>query len=119
MSIALTVHVLDVYHGESADNMLVEVSCANETVLPAIPMAKCETNKGGRTDAPLLENDEFLRGRYKCRFHVGDYFNRKGVKLEEPRFIDVVDIDFGANGEESYHLPLLVTPWSYSVYRGS
>lgn len=82
----------------------------------------CETatNRDGRTDAPLLADAQVQPGRYRIVFDAGDYFRRCGVAMPEPPFVDQVTIDFGlAEPGGSYHVPLLVSPWSYATYRGS
>ena len=81
---------------------------------------KVATNHDGRCDAPLLEGDAFKPGEWQLEFHVGDYFAAQGAMLDNPRFLNVVVIRFGiANPTQHLHVPLLVTPWSYSTYRGS
>jgi 5-hydroxyisourate hydrolase len=78
------------------------------------------TNADGRCDEPLLAGAAFTAGRYRLVFAVGAYFAHAGVALPDPPFIDEVVIDFGvADGTAHYHVPLLVSPWSYSTYRGS
>lgn len=80
-----------------------------------------KTNQDGRTDAPLLEGKDFQLGRYELVFAVGDYFASTDSKLTEPYpFLDMIPIRFGiADMAAHYHVPLLVSPWSYSTYRGS
>ena len=78
------------------------------------------TNRDGRTDTPLLSGVEIETGHYRLVFHAGDYFRECGMTLPDPPFVDVVELQFGiadANGD--YHVPLLVSPWSYATYRGS
>jgi 5-hydroxyisourate hydrolase len=78
------------------------------------------TNADGRVDAPLLEGDAMSPGLYRLVFDAGAYFRRLGVALPDPPFIDQVVVDFGvADAAAHYHVPLLVSPWSYSTYRGS
>ena len=78
------------------------------------------TNADGRCDEPLLEDADFSVGTYELRFHIGDYFAAKGIDLPSPAFLDVVPLRFGiAEPEDHYHVPLLVSPYSYSTYRGS
>ena len=78
------------------------------------------TNADGRVDAPLLEGDAMSPGLYRLVFAAGAYFRRLGVALPEPPFVDQVVVDFGvADAAAHYHVPLLVSPWSYSTYRGS
>ena len=78
------------------------------------------TNADGRCDAPLLSGDEMAPGCYELVFAAGDYFARQGAVLPEPKFIDRVTIAFGiADAAQNYHVPLVVSPWAYSTYRGS
>jgi 5-hydroxyisourate hydrolase len=77
-------------------------------------------NTDGRSDGPLLDNQQLRVGSYRLVFGVKDYFAAKGVVLPEPNFLNQVTIDFGvADVTQHYHVPLLVSPWSYSTYRGS
>jgi 5-hydroxyisourate hydrolase len=77
-------------------------------------------NRDGRTDAPLFDNASLRVGTYRLRFDVAGYFRARGVQLPEPPFLDQVNLDFGiAHTDQHYHVPLLVSPWSYSTYRGS
>ena len=111
----LTTHVLDTARGRPAEGVriaLYRLSSAGRERL-----AEAVTNADGRTDAPLLSGAPLRRGRYELRFHVGDYFRRTG---HDAGWLDVVPIGFGiAEPEGHYHVPLLVTPWSYTTYRGS
>ena len=110
----LTTHVLDTAHGIPARGMRVELHLADES------LARFATNDDGRATAPLLEGAALRAGRYTLSFHVADYFRAMGVALPAPAFLDIVRIDFGiAAVDEHYHVPLLVSPWSYSTYRGS
>ena len=78
------------------------------------------TNADGRCDEPLLEGAAFSVGRYRLVFAAGDYFASTGAALPDPPFVDEVVLDFGvADGTAHYHVPLLVSPWSWSTYRGS
>lgn len=85
------------------------------------PLKSLLLNKDGRNDGgPLLSATEMAVGRYRLIFAVGDYFRTLGITLPDPAFIDEVSIDFGiADAAGHYHVPLLVSPWSYSTYRGS
>ena len=79
-----------------------------------------QTNADGRCTAPLLQGAAFAIGRYSLTFHVAAYFRALGRELAEPPFLDEVVIAFGiADPQQDYHVPLLVSPWSYSTYRGS
>jgi 5-hydroxyisourate hydrolase len=112
----LTTHILDSAHGRPAAGVLVELRRAGD----ATPLASARTNADGRCDAPLLEGTAFVPGEYELLFHVGDYFRGLGVKLADPPFLDRVPLRFGiAAAEQHYHVPLLVSPFAYSTYRGS
>lgn len=114
----LSTHVLDTMHGSPARNMLIELFSIDDSESTLIK--KFHTNHDGRSDAPLLEAERLKKGVYELVFHAGDYFASQGIELAEPRFIDQVTIRFGiANPSENYHVPLLVTPWAWSTYRGS
>jgi 5-hydroxyisourate hydrolase len=77
-------------------------------------------NADGRADSALIETQDLMVGHYRLSFSAGDYFRVKVKDLQEPLFLDVVHLDFGvSNPKEHYHVPLLVSPWSYSTYRGS
>lgn len=110
----LTTHVLDTAHGVPARGMRVELHGSDAS------LASLATNDDGRANAPLLEGAALRPGRYTLTFHVAEYFRAQGVALPDPPFLDVVRIDFGiADAGQHYHVPLLVSPWSYSTYRGS
>jgi 5-hydroxyisourate hydrolase len=111
----LTSHVLDTASGKPAAAMQVELLDAAGRVLK-----RAHTNRDGRLDAPLLEGADLKKGRYTLRFHAGDYFRAQGTKLSDPPFLDVIDVPFGiADSEVHYHVPLLVSPYSFTTYRGS
>jgi 5-hydroxyisourate hydrolase len=114
----LSTHVLDTAQGKAAAGVRLElfaVGAAGRTLLKAET-----TNQDGRCDAPLLEGAALQPGQYELVFAAGDYFAAQGLALPEPRFVDRVTIAFGiAHADQNYHVPLLVTPWSYSTYRGS
>jgi 5-hydroxyisourate hydrolase len=112
----LTTHVLDTSVGLPAAGMVIELHAASAG-RPLL--ASVVTGRDGRCGAPLLADAAFQVGRYTLSFRVAEYFRGRGVLLPEPPFIDVVVIDVGvADAREHYHVPLLVSPWSYSVYRG-
>jgi 5-hydroxyisourate hydrolase len=114
----LTTHVLDTAHGLPGAKLKVELFALNGDVRRAIKTI--HTNDDGRADAPLLEGADLETGEYELVFHAGDYFAALGVKVPEPRFVDRVVLRFGiADSSAHYHVPLLVSPWSYSTYRGS
>jgi 5-hydroxyisourate hydrolase len=107
---SLSTHVLDTAHGCPAAGIALALTDATGATLFA-----GETNADGRCPGmPALE-----AGRYKLTFLVADYFRGRGVELPEPPFLDVVAIDFGIADEGHYHVPLLVSPYAYSTYRGS
>jgi 5-hydroxyisourate hydrolase len=113
----LTTHVLNIATGTPAAGMRVELRSLIEG--SAAPIA-AQTNADGRCAAPLLEGAAFRAGRYSLTFHVAAYFRSLGLALAEPPFLDEVVIAFGiADAGQNYHVPLLVSPWSYSTYRGS
>lgn len=114
----LTTHILDTARGCPAAGVSVELFAERDGQW--MPTRAAVTNADGRCDAPLLEGDALVAGRYRLVFHIGDYFRRSGMQLPEPAFVDVVPLDFGiADPSAHYHVPLLVSPWSYSTYRGS
>jgi 5-hydroxyisourate hydrolase len=113
----LTTHVLDTAHGVPAATMA--LALYRLAAQPAL-VVRATTNGEGRCDAPLLAGPAFAVGRYRLEFHAGDYFRARGVALPDPAFVDVVAIEFGiADAQAHYHVPLLVSPWSYATYRGS
>ena len=114
----LTTHVLDTANGTPASNMQIELlKLAGEKWSKANTV---HTNSNGRSNTPLAEQAGFTAGMWELRFYVADYYSALGLDLPEPAFLDVVSIRFGvADAGEHYHVPLLVSPWSYSTYRGS
>jgi 5-hydroxyisourate hydrolase len=115
----LTTHVLDTTRGGPAAGVRIDFSVIDADGKPSL-LATLHTNDDGRTDQPLLEGAAFAAGRYELAFHVGAYFAAAGSILTEPPFLDIVPIRFGiADAGSHYHVPLLVSPWSYSTYRGS
>ena len=114
----LTTHVLDLAAGAPAAGVRIELH--DLSVNPPRLLAQAQTNKDGRCAQPLLEGSSLHAGSYSLTFHVAEYFRSVGANLPEPPFLDEVMIRFGvASPEEHYHVPLLVSPWSYSTYRGS
>jgi 5-hydroxyisourate hydrolase len=77
------------------------------------------TNEDGRSDQPMLADAALATGDYELEFDIGDYFRNRGAELDDPAFLDTVVIRFSMRAEQNYHVPLLVSPWSYSTYRGS
>jgi 5-hydroxyisourate hydrolase len=111
----LTTHVLNVASGIPAAGMRIEL---RSTDMALIGVA--QTDADGRCPTPLLQGAAFAVGRYSLTFHVAEYFRALGQHLPEPPFLDEVVIAFGiADSHQNYHVPLLVSPWSYSTYRGS
>ena len=115
----LSTHVLDTAHGCPAAGMRVtlqRVEAHSTTTLKSLVL-----NHDGRADGgPLLDATTMAAGRYRLVFEVAAYFRARGVALPDPPFIDTVPLDFGmADAAGHYHVPLLVSPWSYSTYRGS
>jgi 5-hydroxyisourate hydrolase len=115
----LTTHVLDTAHGCPAAGLVVHLFSAPSDG-SRTELVRVTLNADGRADAPLLAGEAFKPGRYSLVFHAGDYFRARGVVLPEPAFADVITLDVGlADASGHYHVPLLVSPWSWSTYRGS
>ena len=114
----LTTHVLDLAAGRPAAGMRIELHDLG--VSPPRLLMQQRTDEQGRCPQPLLEAAALRAGRYQLTFHAAEYFRSQGSRLPEPPFIDTVVLAFGvASPEQDYHVPLLVSPWSYSTYRGS
>jgi len=114
----LTTHVLDTSRGAPGAGIRIELYRVEGGDRQRL--AGAETNADGRTPDALLEGEAFTPGIYELWFHAGAYFEAGGVNLPSPKFLDVVVIRFGiAAAGEHYHVPLLLTPWSYATYRGS
>jgi 5-hydroxyisourate hydrolase len=115
----LSTHVLDTAHGRPAQGMAIDLHRLGADGAWSL-VKSVMTNADGRTDAPLLVGDDFRTGTYMLTFHVAPYFGGIGIKLPSPAFLDVVPLRFSlAEPDGHYHVPLLVSPWSYSTYRGS
>jgi len=111
-------HILDTYHGRPASGVVVQffVIDASETR----EIVRTVTNKEGRTEQPLIAGKPIPIATYELHFSVGDYFASQQAVLSEPAFLDKIPVRFAvADPEGDYHVPLLVTPWSYTTYRGS
>jgi 5-hydroxyisourate hydrolase len=114
----LTTHVLDTASGRPAAGMRIVLSRQDAGGTRMIKTMT--TNVDGRCDAPLLSGDEMQAGTYELAFHAGDYLRALGTRLPEPAFLDVIPIRFGiADTAGHYHVPLLISPYGYSTYRGS
>lgn len=116
----LTTHVLDTAHGTPAANLTIELWQIDQISGNRRLLTTTRTNVDGRTDEPLLIDDAFTIGVYELVFFVGTYFAARVDHAPDPSFLDAVPIRFGiADADAHYHVPLLVSPWSYSTYRGS
>ena len=119
----LTTHVLDTAHGHPAAGLRIELARLDKSGERRLIKA-VRTNADGRTDEPLLPAEEAEAGTYEISFEVGEYFGALAAegraKISDPPFLDRVPVRFGlADPAAHYHVPLLVSPWSYSTYRGS
>lgn len=114
----LTTHVLDTMNGCPAAGMSVGLYRIDAGA--AVLLKQLGLDDDGRADQPLLADAALRPGRYRLVFGVAAYFRARGVPLPEPAFLDEVPLDFGiADASLHYHVPLLVSPWSYATYRGS
>ena len=113
----LTTHVLDTASGVPAAGLKIALyrvsGNSHAKILEAV------TNADGRCDAPLLEGKAFRTGQYELVFFAGDYLRAAGATLPEPAFLDQIPIRFGMAEARHYHVPLLLSPYGYSTYRGS
>lgn len=113
----LTTHVLDTARGCPAPDMKIElfkIDGDNRTLLKTLT-----TNSDGRTDSQILPESEFEIGTYELVFHAGPYLDGCGITLTEPKFLDLIPIRFGMSEASHYHVPLLLSPYAFSTYRGS
>lgn len=113
----LTTHVLDTAQGRPGAGIAFRLYRVVEDGRELIREAA--TNEDGRADAPLLSEDEFSPGTWELEFDVADYFAGQPVRTADPPFLDRVMLRFTTAADEHYHVPLLVSPWSYATYRGS
>jgi 5-hydroxyisourate hydrolase len=110
----LTTHVLDTAKGAPASGLRIDLF-ADDKLLRSVM-----TNADGRVDGPMLQGDELKVGQYELHFHAGDYLRNSVNDLKEPLFLDIIPIRFGiADVNQHYHVPLLLSPFGYSTYRGS
>jgi 5-hydroxyisourate hydrolase len=109
----LSTHVLDTSLGRPGANVRIVLRRAGEV------LADVRTNADGRTDKPLLEGAAFQMGSYELTFYMREYFRAQGTPLADPPFLDVVPLRFSIAEDAHYHVPLLVSPYGYSTYRGS
>ena len=110
----LSTHVLDMSRGRPAQGVAIDLRFGGKLLKSAI------TNADGRTDEPLISADRLETGAYELIFHAGDYFRTTGAALTAPPFLDEVVVRFGiADPAGNYHVPLLLSPYGYSTYRGS
>lgn len=114
----LTTHILDLTHGHPAAQVEIELyrweGAARQLLNKAV------TNLDGRIDGPLISLSDLQTGEYELLFYIGDYFRKKTLALPEPAFLDKVSVRIGIHDLSShYHVPLLISPWGYQVYRGS
>jgi 5-hydroxyisourate hydrolase len=109
----LSTHVLDTSSGRPGANVRIVLRRESEVLVDV------RTNTDGRTDKPLLEGSSFQPGSYELTFHVGDYFRAQGAPLADLPFLDIIPVRFSIAEDAHYHVPLLVSPYGYSTYRGS
>ncbi|MGY2894034.1 hydroxyisourate hydrolase [Deinococcus sp. UYEF24] len=118
MSGGLTTHVLDTAQGRPAAGLNIELFRLEDTQRTLLKSVT--TNADGRTDAPLIARGELQAGVYELMFDVAAYFTASALPLSQPAFLTQIPVRFGvADTNLHYHVPLLVSPWAYSTYRGS
>lgn len=114
----LSTHVLDTSRGVPAQGLVVDLHLVRG--IDRQPLATATTNADGRTDAPVLSAEQLEAGVYEITFHAGDYFRRAGIPLTDPPFLGVIVVRIGiADSAGHYHVPLLLSPYGYSTYRGA
>lgn len=113
----LTTHVLDTAHGRPGAGMVLRLYRVAGSRRELVK--EMTTNPDGRSDAPLLDDDEFAPGTWELEFDVAPYFNGLSAPVADPPFLDTVVLRFSMAADQHYHVPLLVSPWSYATYRGS
>ncbi|MTH63824.1 hydroxyisourate hydrolase [Paracoccus shanxieyensis] len=112
----LTTHVLDTANGAPAQGMKIDLYRLDPD---RRLIAQTTTNHDGRTDSHILPADQFQPGEYELVFHVGDWLDAQGHQAGKPRFLDTIPLRFGMSEQDHYHVPLLISPYGYSTYRGS
>ena len=117
MSGYLTTHVLDTARGCPAEGLMIELFAIDGDT--RTHLKTLVTNDDGRTDEQILPAEKFSTGTYELVFHAGAYLDASGRPPEDPRFLDVIPIRFGMSEASHYHVPLLLSPFGYSTYRGS
>ncbi len=116
---SLSTHVLDLHHGTPAQNVKIEVFYQQDNE-PFDLIKTVVTNADGRCDEQIVTNETWRQGTYELVFHVETYYKEKNVDLPTPNFLTTVPVRFSmTEAATHYHVPLLVTPWGYQVYRGS
>ncbi|MCG7522651.1 hydroxyisourate hydrolase [Ruegeria sp. Ofav3-42] len=113
----LTTHILDTARGCPAEGLKIDlfrIEGTNRALLKSLV-----TNADGRTDEQILPAAEFSTGEYELVFYAGEYLDASGTPHEEPQFLNVIPIRFGMSEQSHYHVPLLLSPFGYSTYRGS
>lgn len=114
----LTTHVLDTAQGCPGEGIKIEVYQLDGELRRLLKTVM--TNSDGRCDTPILEGNELVIGEYELVFYTGDYQQRQGVQSQAPSFLDIIPLRFGVNDvSQHYHVPLLLSPYAYSTYRGS
>jgi 5-hydroxyisourate hydrolase len=113
----LSTHVLDTSRGRPAAGVRIELYACEGDQRRLI--CSVRTNSDGRTDKPLLEGSELVPGTYEIVFGAGEYFRTSGVVSAEPSFLDDVPVRFRVADAANYHVPLLLSPYGYTTYRGS
>lgn len=114
---SLSTHVLDTATGKPAEGMKIELIRITGDTRDTIGCFT--TNSDGRVDAPLLSGDAFQHGQYELLFYAGDYLDQTAAVTPDPKFLDLIPLRFGISDDSHYHVPLLLSPFSYATYRGS
>ena len=118
----LTTHVLDTARGRPAEGLRVtlwRIGGADGLSMTPLQVGEMTTNADGRTDSPILPEGDFAIGTYELTFHAGEWLRAEGLAGAEPLFLDTVPIRFGMAEDDHYHVPLLLSPFGFSTYRGS